>query len=145
MWVGVVIREHVSPKRHAELVSASIVPRRPMFSADKWTLNQVQGDGRGGDGKKFTQRRGDRRAALPQTSCWSRRRAEHNSFQHPSCHIDRSFRLINGPWSRRRACTNKFRATVRLPSVLYEGQMHWPARKLVWLWIIYLTGQALPG
>ena len=65
MWAGVVIREHVSPKRHAELVSASIVPRRPMFSADKWTLNQVQGDGRGGDGKKFTQRRGDRRAALP--------------------------------------------------------------------------------
>ena len=47
MWVGVVIREHVSPKRHAELVSASIVPHRPMFSADKWTLNQVQGDGRG--------------------------------------------------------------------------------------------------
>ena len=77
----------------------------------------------GDDGKKFTQRRGDRRAALPHNVML-------NSFQHPSCHIDRIFRLINGPWSRRRACTNKFRATVRLPSVLYEGQMHWPAQNL---------------
>ena len=31
--------------RHAELVSASIVPNRPMLSADKWTPKQVQGDG----------------------------------------------------------------------------------------------------
>lgn len=31
--------------RHAELGSASIVPHNPKLSADKWTLNQVQGDG----------------------------------------------------------------------------------------------------
>ena len=31
--------------RHAELVSASIPPSKPMFAADKWTLKQVQGDG----------------------------------------------------------------------------------------------------
>jgi cysteinyl-tRNA synthetase len=30
--------------RHAELVSASIVPNKPMVEADKWTLKQVQGD-----------------------------------------------------------------------------------------------------
>ncbi|MCO4092563.1 MAG: cysteine--tRNA ligase [Sphingorhabdus sp.] len=30
--------------RHAELVSASIVPNEPMVEADKWTLKQVQGD-----------------------------------------------------------------------------------------------------
>ena len=30
--------------RHAELVSASIVPNEPMAEADKWTLKQVQGD-----------------------------------------------------------------------------------------------------
>jgi cysteinyl-tRNA synthetase len=30
--------------RHAELVSASIVPNDPMVGADKWTLKQVQGD-----------------------------------------------------------------------------------------------------
>jgi hypothetical protein len=39
-----------------------------------------------GDGRGFTQRRGGRRGAFPTTSCWSRRRAEHNSVQHPSCH-----------------------------------------------------------
>jgi hypothetical protein len=33
--------------RHAELVSASIVPRRPKGCEAKWTLNQVQGDGEG--------------------------------------------------------------------------------------------------
>jgi hypothetical protein len=32
-------------QRHAELVSASIVPNKPTYSADKWTLQQVQGDG----------------------------------------------------------------------------------------------------
>ena len=30
--------------RHAELVSASIVPHKPMIEADTWTLKQVQGD-----------------------------------------------------------------------------------------------------
>ena len=30
--------------RHAELVSASIVPRRPKGAEAKWTLKQVQGD-----------------------------------------------------------------------------------------------------
>ncbi len=30
--------------RHAELVSASIVPNEPTVEADKWTLKQVQGD-----------------------------------------------------------------------------------------------------
>jgi cysteinyl-tRNA synthetase len=30
--------------RHAELVSASIVPNAPTVEADTWTLNQVQGD-----------------------------------------------------------------------------------------------------
>jgi cysteinyl-tRNA synthetase len=30
--------------RHAELVSASIVPQKPMVEADTWTLKQVQGD-----------------------------------------------------------------------------------------------------
>jgi cysteinyl-tRNA synthetase len=30
--------------RHAELVSASIVPNEPSAEADKWTLKQVQGD-----------------------------------------------------------------------------------------------------
>jgi len=30
--------------RHAELVSASIVPNEPMVEADTWTLKQVQGD-----------------------------------------------------------------------------------------------------
>jgi hypothetical protein len=34
-----------------------------------------------------------------------------NLFQHPSCHIDRRVETRNGPWSRRRVCTNKFRAT----------------------------------
>jgi cysteinyl-tRNA synthetase len=33
-----------TPTRHAELVSASIVPNEPMVEADKWTLKQVQGD-----------------------------------------------------------------------------------------------------
>ena len=32
-----------SPNRHAELVSASIVPIGPV-PASKWTLKQVQGD-----------------------------------------------------------------------------------------------------
>jgi hypothetical protein len=31
-------------QRHAELVSASIMPNEPMVEADKWTLKQVQGD-----------------------------------------------------------------------------------------------------
>jgi cysteinyl-tRNA synthetase len=33
-----------APTRHAELVSASIVPNEPMVEADTWTLKQVQGD-----------------------------------------------------------------------------------------------------
>jgi hypothetical protein len=33
----------LSPKRHAELVSASIVQLRSVV-AEKWTLKQVQGD-----------------------------------------------------------------------------------------------------
>ena len=41
------IREHVSPQRHAELVSASIVQHRPKGGDEKWTLKQVQGDGWG--------------------------------------------------------------------------------------------------
>ena len=61
--------------------------------------------------KWCTQRRGGRRGAFPTTSCWSRRRAEHNSVQHPSRYIDRRVETRNGPWSRRRVCTNKFRAT----------------------------------
>jgi hypothetical protein len=32
-------------QRHAELGSASIVPRGPEGLEAKWTLNQVQGDG----------------------------------------------------------------------------------------------------
>jgi hypothetical protein len=36
-----------SPKRHAELVSASIVPHRLKGREAKWTLKQVQGDGFG--------------------------------------------------------------------------------------------------
>ena len=32
--------------RHAELVSASIAPQKPKPRAVKWTLKQVQGDGR---------------------------------------------------------------------------------------------------
>jgi hypothetical protein len=36
---------HLSLIRHAELVSASIVPLRPSARAAKWTLKQVQGDG----------------------------------------------------------------------------------------------------
>jgi hypothetical protein len=32
-------------QRHAELVSASIVPHRPKCAEAKWTLKQVQGDG----------------------------------------------------------------------------------------------------
>jgi cytidylate kinase len=31
--------------RHAELVSASIPPNRPMVETDRWTLKHVQGDG----------------------------------------------------------------------------------------------------
>jgi hypothetical protein len=30
--------------RHAELVSASMVPDNPMLYLEKWTLKQVQGD-----------------------------------------------------------------------------------------------------
>ena len=33
------------PLRHAELVSASILPIRLKCLADRWTLKQVQGDG----------------------------------------------------------------------------------------------------
>jgi len=36
--------------RHAELVSASIVPNEPMVEADKWTLKHVQGDVLGAQG-----------------------------------------------------------------------------------------------
>jgi len=36
----------LSSQRHAELVSASITPDRPKFSADGWTLKQVHGDGK---------------------------------------------------------------------------------------------------
>jgi hypothetical protein len=32
-------------RRHAELVSASIVPIKPKSIEAKWTLKQVQGDG----------------------------------------------------------------------------------------------------
>jgi hypothetical protein len=35
----------ITPHRHAELVSASIVQHEAKLSADKWTLKQVQGDG----------------------------------------------------------------------------------------------------
>ncbi|MBK8374581.1 MAG: hypothetical protein IPL18_06745 [Sphingomonadales bacterium] len=35
---------HLSPLRHAELVSASIVPQSRMLNQDRWTLKQVQGD-----------------------------------------------------------------------------------------------------
>jgi len=34
----------VSPRRHAELGSASIVPPQREVEAETWTLNQVQGD-----------------------------------------------------------------------------------------------------
>jgi len=51
-----VIRERVSPNVmlepqacRAQLGSASIVPRVPEIRDEKWTLNQVQGDGWGGD------------------------------------------------------------------------------------------------
>jgi hypothetical protein len=30
--------------RHAELVSASIKPNKPLLGGGKWTLKQVQGD-----------------------------------------------------------------------------------------------------
>ena len=33
------------PRRHAELVSASIAQNSRKLSADKWTLKHVQGDG----------------------------------------------------------------------------------------------------
>jgi hypothetical protein len=42
-----ILSQIVSPtylRRHAELVSASIVPRKPEGREDKWTLIQVQGD-----------------------------------------------------------------------------------------------------
>jgi hypothetical protein len=39
------VHPHFASNRHAELVSASIVPHKPKLSADKWTLKQVQGDG----------------------------------------------------------------------------------------------------
>ena len=35
---------HRSPFRHAELVSASIVPNAPPVGSGKWTLKHVQGD-----------------------------------------------------------------------------------------------------
>jgi hypothetical protein len=38
--------ENHSPQRHAELVSASIVQRSPKGREAKWTLKQVQGDGK---------------------------------------------------------------------------------------------------
>jgi hypothetical protein len=49
---GAEVAERYSPQRHAgaegvQLVSASIVPHRPKSRDKKWTLNQVQGDGRG--------------------------------------------------------------------------------------------------
>jgi plasmid stabilization system protein ParE len=44
---GAEAAEGHSPQRHAELVSASIVPHRPKGRDEKWTLNQVQGDGCG--------------------------------------------------------------------------------------------------
>ncbi len=34
-----------SPHRHAELVSASIVPQAKVARGEEWTLKQVQGDG----------------------------------------------------------------------------------------------------
>jgi hypothetical protein len=46
-----------SPQRHAELGSASIVPNRPKGRDEKWTLNQVQGDGWGEVTAWFTQSR----------------------------------------------------------------------------------------
>jgi hypothetical protein len=33
------------PRRHAELVSASIAPQKIAPPAEAWTLKQVQGDG----------------------------------------------------------------------------------------------------
>jgi plasmid stabilization system protein ParE len=44
---GAEAAEGHSPQRHAELGSASIVPHRPKGRDEKWTLNQVQGDGCG--------------------------------------------------------------------------------------------------
>jgi hypothetical protein len=41
------MRRRIPPKRHAELGSASIVPNTPKGRDEKWTLNQVQGDGWG--------------------------------------------------------------------------------------------------
>jgi hypothetical protein len=41
-WQWAEIRR--SQTRHAELVSASIVPHGPAQRAEKWTLKQVQGD-----------------------------------------------------------------------------------------------------
>jgi hypothetical protein len=38
------IRAAISLTRHAELVSASIVPPALSVRAEKWTLKQVQGD-----------------------------------------------------------------------------------------------------
>jgi hypothetical protein len=39
------LRPHRISHRHAERVSASIVPHNPKLSVDKWPLKQVQGDG----------------------------------------------------------------------------------------------------
>ena len=38
---------------------------------------------------------GGKGGAFPPTSCWSQRRAEHNSVQHPSCHTDRRVQRQN--------------------------------------------------
>jgi hypothetical protein len=36
---------HPTTRRHAELVSASILQQVPSFQVEEWTLKQVQGDG----------------------------------------------------------------------------------------------------
>ena len=53
MWL--VGKAALSPHRHPELVSGSIVRPSPPVAAHKWTLKQVQGDDGGfeGDGFEF--------------------------------------------------------------------------------------------
>ena len=70
----------------AQLVSASIVPHRPKFLADKWTLKQVQGDGRG-----VTVGEGDGRGATQKSSCRGAEVAER--------HRNSSNRRSSGGWS----------------------------------------------
>ena len=41
--------QRFSQSRHPELVSGSILPKKPPVAGDKWTLKQVQGDALGFD------------------------------------------------------------------------------------------------